>query len=87
MGGNIGVPANKRAVLIINSLPNKSKSGNGLVERFLNKHSFAQMTGERGLEAISRFLDEELSRKTKVGERVSETSGASKLNSDRREIN
>ena len=57
------VPPGKRAMLIISSIPNKSKFKNGLGEKFWDKHSAEQVAGEDGLALVKQYLDKELGEK------------------------
>ena len=51
-----GIPVERRAVMLITSLPIKSKFKNGLADKFLNKYSIEEMRGEGGLKLVKRFL-------------------------------
>ena len=54
------VPKGKRGNLIALSLPNESKFGNNIKERVLERLSVSDLGKDEGLEALIKFLDEEL---------------------------
>ena len=57
------LPVKKMASLVIASLTNDSKFKRGLVDKFMEKHTVAEMTGSTGLELVKKFLEKELGEK------------------------
>ena len=57
------LPVKKMASLVIASLTNDSKFKRGLADKFMEKHTVAEMTGSTGLELVKKFLEKELGEK------------------------
>ena len=58
-----GIPPERRGMILLNSIPNKSKFKDGLANKFVDIHSSDQMLGVEGYELLKRFLDKELGEK------------------------
>ena len=59
MAARMDVPPSKKTMMILESLLNKSKFKNGLLEKFWERHSVEQVTGEDDLVLVQRHLDKE----------------------------
>ena len=57
------LPVKKMASLVIASLTNDSKFKRGLADKFLEKHTVVEMTGNDGLNLVKAFLEKELGEK------------------------
>ena len=57
------MPPHKKAMMIINSISNRSKFKNGLAKKFWDKHSAEQVVEEDGLDLVKQYLDKELDEK------------------------
>ena len=58
------LPAKKMASLVIASLTNDSKFKRGVADKFLEKHTVVEMTGNNGLNLVKAFLERNLVRKS-----------------------